>query len=176
MDRQEMRVVRGSGPAAQLEETEVSELPAHIDDQAPVVVRQELWIDAPPEQVWAIHTDPRTWPAWQTDIGTLQASAERLSPGVTFDWTTAGLSIHTTVYEVNEDTHETLWGGPAPGITAVHHWRFLAEAGGTRVQTEESWDGEAVRADVAGMCRALDASLVAWLTKLKGHAEQKTLP
>ena len=154
----------------------MSEFPTHIDDHAPVVVRRELWIDAPLEQVWAIHTEPRTWPAWQTDIDTLKSSAGQLSPGVNFDWTTAGLGIHTTVYQVDEETHETLWGGPAQGITAVHHWQFLPEAGGTRVHTEESWDGEAVRTDVAGMQAALDASLVAWLTKLKAHAEQKTSP
>ena len=74
---------------------------------------------------------------------------------------------------MNEGTHEALWGRPAPGTTAVHHWRFFTETGGTRVQIEESLDGETVQIDVAGMRGALDASLVARLKKLKSHAEQK---
>lgn len=149
----------------------MSDVPTHIDEHAPVIAHQDTLVHAPVEQVWAVHTAVRDWPAWQTDIETLRSSAERLASGMTFDWTTAGLDIHTTVYAVDEAMHETLWGGPAQGIVAVHHWQFTAEAGGTRVRTEESWDGEAVVKDVPGMQQALDASLVAWLEKLKARAE-----
>lgn len=150
-------------------------VPTRIDETAPVIARHQLQIAAPLEHVWSIHTDVQNYPTWQTDIDTLEASAEGLTPGMTFDWTTSGLDIHTTVYRVDDTAHETLWGGPAQEIVAVHHWVFTPQAGGTRVSTEESWDGAAIRQDVAGMQQALDASLIAWLEKLKAHAEG-TLP
>jgi Polyketide cyclase / dehydrase and lipid transport len=143
----------------------------HINEHAPVIARQEILVNAPLDRVWAVHTAVRDWPAWQTDVEALQSSAERLAPGVTFDWTTAGLDIHTTVFAVNETTQETLWGGPAQDIVAVHHWQWLPEADGIRVRTRGSWDGEAIMKDVPGMQRALDASLVAWLEQLKACAE-----
>ena len=149
----------------------MTEAPDQIDQHAPVIARQDILVNAPLERLWDIHTTVRGWRAWQSEITTLQSSAERLAAGVTFDWSTSGIDIHTTVYRVNEASHETLWGGPAQGITAIHRWRFTAEVGGTRVRTEESWDGEAIRQDVPSMQRALDASLVAWLERLKARAE-----
>ena len=52
-----------------------------------------------------------------------------------------------------------LWGGTAGGITGVH------------VETNESFAGEPVEADTAGMQAMLDGSLVAWLGHLKTAAE-----
>jgi hypothetical protein len=39
------------------------------------------------------------------------------------------------------------------------------------VRTEESWDGEPVRADAGNRGAALDAALKAWLERLKKAAE-----
>ena len=146
--------------------------PTTIDSQAPVVARHEVMVNAPLERVWAAHLAVREWVGWQPDITGLMASADTLAPGVTFDWSSGGLQIHTTVYVVDRQRHETLWGGPAHGVTAVHHWVFTEVERGVRVQTEESWAGEAVGADVPRMQQALDASLIAWLGRLKGHAER----
>jgi len=41
-----------------------------------------------------------------------------------------------------------------------------------RVDTQESWSGEPIEADPAGMQAALDASLVAWLAYLTSAAER----
>jgi hypothetical protein len=64
-----------------------------------------------------------------------------------------------------------LWGGTGDGITGVHEWVFTAIPGGTRVETAESFAGAPVEADVAGMQKVLDASLVSWLNHLKIAAE-----
>jgi hypothetical protein len=42
---------------------------------------------------------------------------------------------------------------------------------GVRVHTEESWDGEPVRAQPEEMQRALDDSLRGWLQNLKHKAQ-----
>ena len=65
-----------------------------------------------------------------------------------------------------------VWSGPAQGITAIHVWEFTPTDHGVLVHTEESWDGEVVRAQTATLQQALDGSLRAWLTNLKHAAEQ----
>lgn len=64
-----------------------------------------------------------------------------------------------------------MWGGPVQGIVAVHVWTFTATDAGVLVATQESWDGEPVRAQVAALQAALDRSLRRWLEDLKRAAE-----
>jgi uncharacterized protein YndB with AHSA1/START domain len=141
----------------------------HIDAHAPVVVRREITVEAPLQRLWRLHTDVSSWPRWQPDITAARAGGP-LRAGEAFHWSTAGLDIESTVYAI-EAPHRIVWGGPAHGIVGIHLWTFAPAGAAVRVRTEESWDGEAVRADVAGMRLALDQSLAAWLTHLKRAAE-----
>lgn len=104
------------------------------------------------------------WPTWNPDIS--DVTEERpFAPGASFRWHTAGLAIQSTVYAVTERAM-TLWGGTASGITGFHQWTFTETADGVLVRTEESWSGEPVQADVAGLQTGLDASLATWLGHL----------
>ncbi|WP_214411305.1 SRPBCC family protein [Sphaerisporangium fuscum] len=140
-----------------------------INTQAPVVVRLDIVIDAPLERVWALHTDVNSWPSWQSDITDASADGPPL-PGSAFRWSTFGLDITSTVHAV-EAPHRILWGGPAHGITGIHQWTFREQDGLVHVHTEESWDGEPILADIAGMRTALEGSLTSWLQRLKEAAE-----
>ncbi|MEU8024715.1 MULTISPECIES: SRPBCC family protein [Micromonospora] len=140
-----------------------------IDENAAVVVRREIRVDAPIERVWQLHTDVNGWTHWQGDIDTAHADGP-LAPGSEFRWSTAGLSIVSTVHAVDAP-HRILWGGPAHGITGVHEWTFTPDGDGTVVRTAESWDGEPVRADRDNLRDALDASLASWLDQLRKAAE-----
>ncbi|MFG1928728.1 SRPBCC family protein [Cryptosporangium sp. NPDC048952] len=146
--------------------------PTHIDENAVVVVRRELTINAPIDRVWKLHVDVDGWPEWQTDIGSAQADGP-LDVGSTFRWTTSGLSIVSTVYAIDVP-HRILWGGPAHGIDGVHQWTFTANGAITHVRTKESWDGDPVRADAENLRASLDASLASWLTHLATAAEAAT--
>lgn len=64
-----------------------------------------------------------------------------------------------------------LWGGTSDGITGVHEWIFDQAPTGVHVTTNESFAGEPVAADAAGMQSMLDASLASWLNHLKAAAE-----
>lgn len=64
-----------------------------------------------------------------------------------------------------------LWGGASGGITGIHEWLFSETPHGTHVATNESFAGEPVEADKAGMQNVLDMSLVAWLGHLQTAAE-----
>jgi len=93
-----------------------------------------------------------------------------LKPGASFDWTSYGFSVTSTVYDLAERSR-VLWGGTAGGITGVHEWLFSETPSGVHVTTTESFSGEPVQADARGMQTVLDASLVAWLGHLKVAAE-----
>jgi hypothetical protein len=50
-----------------------------------VKFEQHTDIDAPPDKVWAIITDPKTWPLWFPDIPE-DANVGSLAEGATFQW------------------------------------------------------------------------------------------
>ncbi len=65
-----------------------------------------------------------------------------------------------------------VWTGPAQGIFAVHAWEFTPTAQGVRVHTEESWSGDAVRANAGALQALLDQALQDWLERLKARSEE----
>ena len=143
--------------------------PTSVDRNAPVLAHHEIDISAPVSRVWALHHDVNAWPAWQSDITAAQLNGT-LAPGGSFTWTSFGFTVTSTVYAV-QDQSRVLWGGTGDGITGVHEWVFTATPAGTHAETTESFAGAAVEADVAGMQRVLDGSLVSWLNHLKNAAE-----
>jgi Polyketide cyclase / dehydrase and lipid transport len=144
-------------------------VPTAVDRSAPVIALHEIDIEAPLDTVWRLHLDVNAWPTWQADITAAHIDGT-FEPGISFDWTSYGFSVTSTVYDVNERTR-VLWGGTSGGITGVHEWLFTETAAGVHVTTTESFAGEPVEADAPGMRTLLDASLVAWLGHLKTAAE-----
>ena len=39
-----------------------------INDEAPLVTERDIFIQAPPENVWKVHTDVSTWSEWNKGI------------------------------------------------------------------------------------------------------------
>ena len=142
--------------------------PTSIDEHAPVIARHALFIAAPLETLWDLHADIDRWPSWQDSIDTAHLDG-RFEPGATFTWTTFGMHIASSVYQVDPMRH-TLWGGPSEGILGLHAWTFTPEAGGVMVTTEESWTGQPVDANKAELQTALDGSLASWLQLLAAAA------
>ena len=114
-----------------------------------MIARHEIDIEAPLDGVWKLHVDVNAWPIWQTDITAAHINGA-LEPGVSFDWTSYGFSVTSTVYDVTEQTR-VLWGGTSGGITGVHEWLFNETPDGVNVITSESFAGEPVDADAPGM-------------------------
>ena len=145
--------------------------PTDIDRSTPVLAHHEIDIEAPLGVVWRLHADVNAWPTWHSDITTTHLVGP-FEPGSSFDWTSYGFSVTSTIYAV-DDRSRVLWGGTASGITGVHEWAFEETSSGTHVTTNESFAGEPVEADPATMQTQLDASLVAWLAHLKQAAESR---
>ncbi len=144
-------------------------VPNSVDRAAPVIAVHEIDIEAPLETVWHLHVDVNAWPTWQAEITAAHIDGA-LEPGASFEWTSYGFSVTSTVYALAERAR-VLWGGTAGWITGVHEWLFSEMPEGVHVTTTESFAGEPVEADAAGMQTLLDASLVAWLAHLKAAAE-----
>ena len=142
--------------------------PTTIDEHAPVISRQALFIPAPVETLWRLHTEIDQWPSWQSAIDTAQLRG-RFEPGAEFTWSTFGMHITSNIYQVEPMRH-TVWGGPSDGILGLHAWTFAPETGGVMVSTEESWSGDPVEAQAAELQVALDDSLVSWLRQLAAAA------
>ena len=145
--------------------------PTSIDGDAPVLARHEIDIRAPLDTVWQLHADVNAWPMWQTDITAAHLEGE-FEPGATFAWTSSGLSVSSTIYDVT-DRSRTLWGGTAEGITGIHEWTFRDMTQGVLVGTNESFAGAPVDRDPSPMQSILDTSLVSWLLHLKATAESR---
>lgn len=93
-------------------------------------------------------------------------------PGASFEWTSYGFTVVSTMYAVAE--RAVCCGvGTSGGITEVHEWVFSQTPAGVHVTAKESFAGEPVGTDVTGMQSALDSSRAAWLAHLKAAAEAK---
>jgi hypothetical protein len=147
-------------------------VPTDVDIDAPVRAHHETDIDAPLDTVWQLHTDVNAWPSWQAEITAAHIDGA-FQPGASFEWTSYGFTVVSTIYAVAERAR-VLRGGTAGGITGVHEWVFSETPTGVHVATNESFAGEPVQADVTAMRSALDSSLISWLAHLKAAAESKT--
>lgn len=146
-----------------------------VDQDAPVITRDDIVIDAPLSTVWDVQTDVAGWPSWQPGVASVtQLTPGHLVPGSRFHWLVEGLDVTSTVRQVAPQ-RRIVWGGPANGIEAVHVWMFESKSDGVHVHTEESWSGAPVLADTAAAQKALDASLAGWLTNLKDEAERRSV-
>jgi hypothetical protein len=87
-----------------------------IDENAPVITREEILIDAPLSTVWGLHTDISSWSEWLPDIDSSTIEG-LLEVGTTFRWQTFGLSIESTIREI-EPPRRIVWSGPAQGIVS----------------------------------------------------------
>ena len=79
------------------------------------------------ETVWQLHVDVNAWPSWQSEITAAQSEGP-LAPGVSFDWTSYGFSVTSTVYDLVERAR-VLWGGTSDGITGVPRVALQRDAG-----------------------------------------------
>ncbi|MEV4280936.1 SRPBCC family protein [Actinoplanes xinjiangensis] len=151
-----------------------------VDPDALIRYRGEITIDAPLSTVWRLQTDVERWPAWHAPVITNERLDHGpLRSGSRFRWTTPApgttLTITSTVAQLR-DRSCIRWSGPAVGEglgidEGIHVWSFTRTKDGVRVQTEETWTGDQVEADVEFATEMLRAGLEQWLSDLKTTAE-----
>jgi len=61
------------------------------------IVEYSVEVDAPPEAVWAVTSDPRGLPAWERHIESVHVPPGGLGVGVAFEVTMAFMGVHATI-------------------------------------------------------------------------------
>jgi uncharacterized protein YndB with AHSA1/START domain len=142
-----------------------------VNQTAPVVVRCEVAINAPPEVIWDLLADIDAWPAWNPEVKVARLDGS-LAEGVEFHWKTGPSSIDSTVRNV-ERPSAIGWTGRTTGLAATHVHELRVEGGQTVVSTEESWEGALVSLLRKPARSMLGKSLTLGLQHLKLEAERR---
>jgi hypothetical protein len=101
--------------------------------------RREVFVGARPEPVWRVHIDIDAWSRWHPAIATADVEGP-IAVGTVFRWKAGGLSITSTIQDVEAARH-IAWTGEAIGTRASHRWTLTPRDGGTLVETEETMEG-----------------------------------
>ena len=114
--------------------------------EADLFAHNEIAISAEPEQIWQYLIAATEWPRWYSnaaDVMVTNASG-LLAEATTFDWTTFGLQISSTVAEFVPHTRLG-WYGNGPGLRAYHTWLLVPRDHGTYVVMEEIGLGDGAK-------------------------------
>lgn len=141
-----------------------------IEQNAPLVARKEIIINAPVEQVWQKLTDFKNWPKWQKDIFKVQVSGP-LKRGTKLKWLALGALISSTIHTA-EENKSLGWSGITIGMRAIHNWYFESQGDTTKVVTEESLAGILPPLIKAFQPQFLDHNLESALKSLKAAVEK----
>ncbi|AXV37819.1 MAG: polyketide cyclase [Methanobacterium sp. BRmetb2] len=140
-----------------------------INEDAPVIARSKIEINAEPERVWNLLSDINNWSKWNPDIETTSLKGN-LEKGTGFRWKTSSGTITSTLQLV--DPPEILaWTGKIMSIKAIHIYQLESENSETLVKTEESWEGLLARILRGTLQKQLQKSIDAGLQYLKTAAE-----
>ncbi|OPY26881.1 MAG: Polyketide cyclase / dehydrase and lipid transport [Methanobacterium sp. PtaU1.Bin242] len=144
-----------------------------IDDNAPVIARGEIEIQADPDTIWDVLIDINNWPRWNPDIKS--ASLEgAVAEGSKFRWKARSISI-TSIFQEVDKPRLLGWTGKTMGIKAVHIWKLEPTEDTTIARTEESWEGPLTRVMKGSAQDMLQKSIDSGLQYLKQEIE-KTSP
>jgi ligand-binding SRPBCC domain-containing protein len=61
------------------------------------IVEYSVEVDAPPEAVWSVTSDPRGLPAWERHIESVRVPPDGLGVGVTFEVTMSFMGVRATI-------------------------------------------------------------------------------
>lgn len=141
-----------------------------INEEAPVLAKAEIEIDADPETVWKIMADFKAWPNWNPEVKLCLLHGE-VNPGTQFQWKT-GLGNSSSVLQDVDPPHLLAWTGKMMGLNAIHVCKIDIVDGKTIVKTEESWEGM-VSSDMHDrMQETLKTFLQSCLKYLKAEVER----
>ena len=141
------------------------------NQNAPAFARQEAFINAPLQLVWAILVDFAKWPEWNESVTEMNLQGQ-VAVGTAFHWIAGGMKIRSRIEQV-DSLRKIVWSGRTMGIRAIHVWTLTEEQNGTRARTEESFEGLLVRLLAKTMRKALDKALIQGLVALKREAEKR---
>lgn len=141
-----------------------------VNENAPVIARGELEINADPDTIWDLLADVKNWPLWNPDIKNASLEGEVVE-GSKFKWKAQSVSI-TSVFQEVDRPRLMGWTGKTMGIKAVHVWKLEATNGKTLARTEESWEGPLTHVMRGRTQEMLQKSIDSGLQYLREEAER----
>lgn len=144
-----------------------------INEEAPIIDKQEITIIAPIEKVWQTLVNIGEWPDWYTGV-TIKKKPQRYEAGQRFSWKQDGVKIKSRLVKV-EKPHALTWTGSVQWLKAVHVWQLREiDRRKTKVTVKESLQGFWVTrfTDKQKLHKTLDL----WLNLLKIQAERNNPP
>jgi uncharacterized protein YndB with AHSA1/START domain len=145
-----------------------------VNADAPIVGKAQIGIAAPLERVWGLLADIERWPTWNPDVKSAALSGT-LAPGSEFRWKSGGVNIRSQLEQV-EAPRAIGWTGKTIGLRARHVYRLEPHPRGTRVSSEESYEGWAALLFRNRMETTLQQALDNGLRYLKAEAERRPSP
>lgn len=140
------------------------------NENAPVIARGEIEINANPDTIWDVLVDIKNWPQWNPEIKSASLEGE-VAEGSKFRWKARSISITSIFQEVNKPRLLS-WTGKTMGIKAVHIWKLEPINDATIIQTEESWEGPFTRLMKGNAQDMLQKSIDSGLQYLKQEIEK----
>jgi len=137
-------------------------------ERAPIHVRNELAVPAPPEVVWAWLTRAVDWPRWYPnshDVRIGGGEQTALSQGCRFTWRTFGVSLRSRVEEFAAP-ERIAWTAVGLGVDVYHAWLIEPRSSGCWVLTEETQYGWAARLGHLAMPSRMHRWHQIWLERL----------
>jgi hypothetical protein len=148
---------------------------AYDPAKAAFFVHNQIDIHAPPDVVWDIIVHVEDWPNWYagaTDLTVSQGDRGRVTAGSMVRWKTMGLKFDSYVREFEPHTRFA-WESRKPVIQGYHAWLLMPIAGGTRVITDESFNGFLAYLQGAFIPKKLHGLHQTFLEELKRKAEAR---
>jgi hypothetical protein len=142
-----------------------------INENAPIVSRKTITIEAKPEKIWRILSNIDEWPTWNNEITNAKLHGP-LQPNVSFTWKSGRMKITSMLHTV-APYYSIGWTGKVLGIYAIHNWNLKVVDGFTEVMVSESMEGLLAKLFKKKLQPTLEKGMENWLELLKKESEKE---
>lgn len=136
---------------------------------APVAVRVEQRIAAPPQTVWQVLTDVEGWPNWHDGVIDVSIKGP-VEPGTHFVWRSGGFKVRSR-FETVTPRERVVWSGKTTGARLHHAWSIETHGEECLVLTEQTLRGWLPRLFRGRFQASLQAVLESWVRSLRLKCE-----
>jgi uncharacterized protein YndB with AHSA1/START domain len=113
--------------------------------RSPIHFTNELEVQASPETIWSLLTDPAAWPSFYPGVEKVKLldGHDRFGASTRFETNLAGQDVAAAVTEFEPMTRIAWSGGPKadPASIAYHAWIITPTTNGVHLWTEETMQG-----------------------------------
>ena len=113
--------------------------------RTPIHFTNEREVDATPEMIWSLLTDPKAWPDFYPSVTHVQLPDGEISLrlGTRFETNLVGQDVSASVEEFEPTIRIAWYGGPKSDETskAYHAWIITPTPKGCHLWTEETMQG-----------------------------------